>query len=88
MTKFVAGCIEKDISRDVAMDMWQKFEYFSGYGFNKSHAVATQLYPIRLLGWLHITMLNGLVPSWIKNLSLVKRRRLTLLSLGAILSSR
>jgi len=40
MTKFVAGCIEKDISRDVAMDMWQKFEYFSGYGFNKSHAVA------------------------------------------------
>ena len=22
------------------MDMWQKFEYFSGYGFNKSHAVA------------------------------------------------
>jgi len=40
MTKFVAGCIEKKISRDVAMDMWQKFEYFSGYGFNKSHAVA------------------------------------------------
>jgi len=40
MTKFVAGCIEKRISRDTAMDMWQKFEYFSGYGFNKSHAVA------------------------------------------------
>ena len=40
MTKFVQGCVEKDISRDVAMDMWQKFEYFSGYGFNKSHAVA------------------------------------------------
>ena len=40
MTKFVAGCIEKKISRDTAMDMWQKFEYFSGYGFNKSHAVA------------------------------------------------
>jgi len=40
MTKFVQGCVDKDISRDIAMDMWQKFEYFSGYGFNKSHAVA------------------------------------------------
>ena len=40
MTKFVQGCIDKGITRDTAMDMWQKFEYFSGYGFNKSHAVA------------------------------------------------
>ena len=40
MTKFIQGCVEKNISRDVALDMWQKFEYFSGYGFNKSHAVA------------------------------------------------
>ena len=40
MTKFVQGCVDKGISRDTAMDMWQKFEYFSGYGFNKSHAVA------------------------------------------------
>jgi DNA polymerase-3 subunit alpha len=38
--KFVEGCVEKNISKKVAMDMWQKFEYFSGYGFNKSHAVA------------------------------------------------
>ena len=43
MTKFVRGCINKNITRDVAMDMWQKFEYFSGYGFNKSHAVAYSL---------------------------------------------
>ena len=38
--KFVAGCIEKGMSKRSAEDMWQKFEYFSGYGFNKSHAVA------------------------------------------------
>jgi DNA polymerase III alpha subunit len=28
------------MSKRSAEDMWQKFEYFSGYGFNKSHAVA------------------------------------------------
>jgi DNA polymerase-3 subunit alpha len=38
--KFVEGCIEKGMSKRSAEDMWQKFEYFSGYGFNKSHAVA------------------------------------------------
>ena len=38
--KFVAGCIEKGLSEDWANKMWQKFEFFSGYGFNKSHAVS------------------------------------------------
>ena len=38
--KFIDGCIEKGIRRDVAEDIWDKFEYFSGYGFNKSHAVS------------------------------------------------
>ncbi len=38
--KFIAGCIAKNIDRDEAQDLWDKFEYFSGYGFNKSHAVS------------------------------------------------
>ena len=38
--KFVKGCIEKNIDRDEAQALWDKFEYFSGYGFNKSHAVS------------------------------------------------
>ena len=38
--KFVKGCVEKGMSKRSAEEMWQKFEYFSGYGFNKSHAVA------------------------------------------------
>ena len=37
--KFIEGCIEKDISNGEAQRMWETFEYFSGYGFNKSHAV-------------------------------------------------
>jgi DNA polymerase-3 subunit alpha len=38
--KFVAGCVEKGLSKNWAEKMWKKFEYFSGYGFNKSHAVS------------------------------------------------
>mgnify|MGYP003320772492 CR=1 FL=1 len=37
--KFVDGCINKSITKKNAEKMWQTFEFFSGYGFNKSHAV-------------------------------------------------
>ena len=39
-TKFIKGCVDKGIARDQAQDLWDKFEFFSGYGFNKSHAVS------------------------------------------------
>ena len=38
--KFVSGCSEKGISIRDAEKLWDKFEFFSGYGFNKSHAVS------------------------------------------------
>ena len=38
--KFIDGCVEKGIARSEAQGLWEKFEYFSGYGFNKSHAVS------------------------------------------------
>ena len=38
-TKFIAGCTEKGIDKTNAQHLWDTFEYFSGYGFNKSHAV-------------------------------------------------
>ena len=38
--KFVSGCVEKNIAKSQAEDLWSKFEFFSGYGFNKSHAVS------------------------------------------------
>jgi DNA polymerase III alpha subunit len=38
--KFIEGCVEKQIRREDAQKLWQTFEYFSGYGFNKSHAVS------------------------------------------------
>jgi len=38
--KFIEGCLEREISRKAADKLWTTFEYFSGYGFNKSHAVS------------------------------------------------
>ena len=38
--KFINGCVEKGIRHREAEDMWERFEYFSGYGFNKSHAIS------------------------------------------------
>lgn len=37
--RFIEGCVEKKMRKHDALEMWQNFEYFSGYGFNKSHAV-------------------------------------------------
>jgi len=34
------GCEEKGISKSDSQRLWDTFEYFSGYGFNKSHAVS------------------------------------------------
>jgi DNA polymerase-3 subunit alpha len=39
-TKFINGCMKKTIDKSTAEELWRNFEYFSGYGFNKSHAVA------------------------------------------------
>ena len=41
--KFIQGCAEKKIPNGEAEKLWAKFEYFSGYGFNKSHAVSYSL---------------------------------------------
>jgi DNA polymerase-3 subunit alpha len=38
--KFRRGCLEKGMKEHEAKDLWETFEYFSGYGFNKSHAVS------------------------------------------------
>jgi len=38
--KFVSGAIKNGLVESEAESTWQLFEYFSGYGFNKSHAVS------------------------------------------------
>ena len=38
--KFRRGCVEKGMKEYEARELWETFEYFSGYGFNKSHAVS------------------------------------------------
>jgi len=38
--KFVDGCVEGGMKKSTGDRLWETFEYFSGYGFNKSHAVS------------------------------------------------
>ena len=51
--KFVAGCIEKGLTAREATELWEKFEYFSGYGFNKSHAVSYSILSYQCAYLLH-----------------------------------
>ena len=38
--KFIDGCNQKKIDFATSEKIWDLFEYFSGYGFNKSHAIS------------------------------------------------
>ena len=37
--RFIEGCVAKGMKQKEANELWEKFKFFSGYGFNKSHAV-------------------------------------------------
>ena len=37
---FVNGCVKNGISKDIAEKIFAQIDYFSGYGFNKSHSAA------------------------------------------------
>ena len=50
--KFVQGCTDKGLTEKWADQMWAKFEYFSGYGFNKSHAVSYSIISYQC-AWLY-----------------------------------
>jgi len=50
--KFIDGCVEKSIDADEARQLWNKFEFFSGYGFNKSHAVSYSIISYQC-AWLY-----------------------------------
>ena len=50
--KFIDGCVEKNIDADEARQLWNKFEFFSGYGFNKSHAVSYSIISYQC-AWLY-----------------------------------
>src|SRR4051812_983342 len=41
--QFIAGAIERGLSREKAAEIFQLIEFFGGYGFNKSHSTAYAL---------------------------------------------
>ena len=51
-TKFISGCIKKGLGEEKGEELWKKFEYFSGYGFNKSHAVSYSIISFQC-AWLY-----------------------------------
>ena len=50
--RFIKGCMDKSMSQKDAENIWQNFEYFSGYGFNKSHAVSYSILSYQC-AWLY-----------------------------------
>ena len=57
--KFITGCVEKGVSKKQAEEQWKMFEFFSGYGFNKSHAVSYSVISYQC-AWL----LTYFAPEW------------------------
>jgi DNA polymerase III subunit alpha len=45
--KFISGCLRNEISSSTANKIFDLIEYFSGYGFNKSHSTAYALISYR-----------------------------------------
>jgi len=54
-TKFIDGCVERDVPADVAEQYWDKFIVpFSGYGFNSAHCLGGNMrVKNKLTGELH-----------------------------------
>ena len=50
--KFIKGSTNKGLSEEKAEELWRTFEYFSGYGFNKSHAVSYSIISFQC-AWLY-----------------------------------
>jgi len=52
--KFMHGCLHSHgVKRKDAQRLWDTFEYFSGYGFNKSHAVSYSVLSYQCAWLLH-----------------------------------
>ena len=69
--RFVNGALENGISEKIANKIFDQMEYFSGYGFNKSHSAAYALlayqtaylkvnYPAEFMAALLSTVMNNL----------------------------
>ena len=63
-TKFIEGCLEKGIRQEDAQNLWQTFEFFSGYGFNKSHAVCYSILSYQC-AWLLTYYSNEWIASYL-----------------------
>ena len=85
--KFVKGCVNKKMTEEQANGLWSTFEYFSGYGFNKSHAVSYSILSFQCALLSTTTQQNGWLLSLTRSQTVGKKRLLALPSLWALKSS-
>jgi DNA polymerase-3 subunit alpha len=64
--KFVAGCLEKGMHKKDADKLWQNMEFFSGYGFNLSHAICYSILSYQC-AWLFYYYPNEWACSFLDN---------------------
>lgn len=57
---FITGCVEKGMALEVSERLWATMDNFSGYGFNKSHAVSYSIVSY-MCAWL----LTHYEPEWV-----------------------
>jgi DNA polymerase-3 subunit alpha len=62
--KFLEGCYEKGYKG--GEELWRKFEYFSGYGFNKSHAVCYSVISYQC-AWLYKHYSAEWMAAWLQS---------------------
>ena len=80
-TKFITGCMEKGLTKKEGTRLWETFEYFSGYGFNKSHAISYCFLSYQCAWLLNYYPAEWMAAFLIKNPKPRKKRQLGLLSL-------
>ncbi|WPQ59737.1 DNA polymerase III subunit alpha [Paenibacillus polymyxa] len=87
--KFVAGCLKKGISQEVAERIWGKMRKFGEYAFNKSHAGAYSVLSV-VTAWLKfyypVEFMTAVLNSYINKadklklfLSVVKKMKIEIL---------
>lgn len=58
--KFIDGCLEKGLTETKAEEIWETFILFSGYGFNKSHAISYSI-----ISYICAWLLNYYPDEWL-----------------------
>ena len=63
-TKFVSGCLEREIGEKKATEIFDLIQEFAGYGFNKSHSAAYAMITYQT-AWLKANFRSEFIAAWL-----------------------